>query len=253
MSARRDAQPDNGATPRLAGPLYFQIRELMRQRIGANEWSGGRYLPNEGDLAREYGVSIGTMRKALDLLGQEKLIVRRQGLGTYVNDTPAAAELHLQPWPRDGQSAGCSQREIQSSSAVEPNAVEAADLAMGPASQAIRLHAVCTDPTRTVSAEVYLIPRSLVPKESGVTMNGAQAEQPDWPHIVSSLEQRVKRYRDSVSVTIAPLKIAETLGIAAGTPILRVYRIARDAGDRPVFICERHLHPGAGNYIAVVG
>ena len=43
-------------------------------------------VPNEGDLAREFDVSPGTMRKALDLLEQERLITRRQGRGTFVND-----------------------------------------------------------------------------------------------------------------------------------------------------------------------
>ncbi len=68
--------------PQLAGPLYFQIQQLLRARILSKEWADGRALPNETDLARSYGVSVGTMRKALDLLAQSKVIVRRQGLGT---------------------------------------------------------------------------------------------------------------------------------------------------------------------------
>jgi GntR family transcriptional regulator len=73
-------------------PIYVQLRDALAERIAHGEWKPGSAIPNEGDLAREFGVSTGTMRKALALLEEEHLITRRQGRGTYVND-PAAEEL----------------------------------------------------------------------------------------------------------------------------------------------------------------
>jgi GntR family transcriptional regulator len=67
-------------------PLYLQLRDALAERIAAGEWKPGAVIPNEGDLARESGVSPGTMRKALDLLEAERLVTRRQGRGTFVND-----------------------------------------------------------------------------------------------------------------------------------------------------------------------
>ena len=67
-------------------PLYLQVRDALAERVATGEWKPGAAISNEGDLAREFGVSSGTMRKALDLLEEERLLTRRQGRGTFVND-----------------------------------------------------------------------------------------------------------------------------------------------------------------------
>ncbi|OYV35553.1 MAG: GntR family transcriptional regulator [Acidocella sp. 20-61-6] len=65
-------------------PLYAQVKNLMTQRIGSGQWQPGEMIPNEFQLAAEFKVSQGTVRKALIALEADKLIVRRQGRGTYV-------------------------------------------------------------------------------------------------------------------------------------------------------------------------
>src|SRR5581483_8355539 len=67
-------------------PLYLQLRDALAGRIANGEWKPNSATPNESDLAREFGVSAGTMRKALDLMEAERLLTRRQGRGTFVND-----------------------------------------------------------------------------------------------------------------------------------------------------------------------
>lgn len=67
-------------------PLYMQVRDALLDRISNGTWKPGMAIPNEQDLAREMGVSAGTMRKALDLLEAEHLVTRRQGRGTFIND-----------------------------------------------------------------------------------------------------------------------------------------------------------------------
>jgi GntR family transcriptional regulator len=59
---------------------------MMVDRIATRAWQPGSVLPNEGDLAREYGVSPGTVRKSLERLEQMRLITRRQGRGSFVCD-----------------------------------------------------------------------------------------------------------------------------------------------------------------------
>src|SRR5262245_1700819 len=56
------------------------------ERIARGEWKPGATLPNEGDLARAFGVSVGTIRKALGFMEEERLLTRRQGKGTFVKD-----------------------------------------------------------------------------------------------------------------------------------------------------------------------
>jgi GntR family transcriptional regulator len=66
--------------------MYLQIRDALVKRIVSGAWKPGQAVPNEIDPAREFGVSPGTMRKALDRAESERLLTRRQGRGTFVND-----------------------------------------------------------------------------------------------------------------------------------------------------------------------
>ncbi len=65
-------------------PLYLQVKQQLIERIAGGEWIPGSALPSEQQLARQMEVSQGTVRKALDVLAAENLLVRRQGRGTFV-------------------------------------------------------------------------------------------------------------------------------------------------------------------------
>ncbi len=65
-------------------PLYEQVKQEILKRITNKYWNPGDSLPNEFELAEELGVSQGTVRKALNILTDEKVLDRRQGKGTFV-------------------------------------------------------------------------------------------------------------------------------------------------------------------------
>src|SRR3546814_14076323 len=65
-------------------PLYQQVKDLLIGRLIGSYWKPGDLLPSEMQLAEELGVSQGTVRKALDEMTADNLLVRRQGRGTYV-------------------------------------------------------------------------------------------------------------------------------------------------------------------------
>ena len=65
-------------------PLYAQVKELMVRRLLRGDWRPGELLPSEARLAAEFGVSQGTMRKALDEMATQNLVVRQQGRGTFI-------------------------------------------------------------------------------------------------------------------------------------------------------------------------
>lgn len=67
-------------------PLYLQVRDVLVTRIVAGEWPIGTELPSEISLAQSLEVSIGTVRRAMVEMEAERIIIRRQGRGTYVND-----------------------------------------------------------------------------------------------------------------------------------------------------------------------
>jgi DNA-binding FadR family transcriptional regulator len=77
----------------ISEPLYIQVRAAILERIRSGVWKLGSAVPNEGDLAREFGVSSGTTRKALDRLESEGVLVRKQGRGTFVRPQPSWDDL----------------------------------------------------------------------------------------------------------------------------------------------------------------
>src|SRR5690349_18972355 len=83
---------DDPATPS-SSPHYQQIQTLILQNLEAGEGTPGEPIPSEMDLAVRYRVSQGTVRKAIDELAAENLVVRRQGKGTFV---ATHAEQHVQ-------------------------------------------------------------------------------------------------------------------------------------------------------------
>ena len=74
-------QPPRAAT---FSPLYLQIKSLITKGLQSGEWKPGEAIPSEGELARRFGVSQGTVRKAVDEMAADNLLVRRQGRGTFV-------------------------------------------------------------------------------------------------------------------------------------------------------------------------
>src|SRR5262245_28377481 len=72
-------------------PRYHQVRAVLRRRIEAGEWQAGQRFPTEPDLMREFGVSRGTVRQAVDALVRHGLLRREQGRGTFVRRPAVAA------------------------------------------------------------------------------------------------------------------------------------------------------------------
>ena len=85
----------------LRAPLYLQLQQLVRQAIQTKVLTQDDMIPAERDLALEYGVSRITVRKAIDGLAQEGLVVRRRGSGTYVAARVADDNPGAEPAQRD--------------------------------------------------------------------------------------------------------------------------------------------------------
>jgi len=72
------------AASAIGGTRYKEVKHAMLAALSASEWKGGEAIPSEKRLAERFGVSIGTLRKAIDELVADNILVRHQGLGTFV-------------------------------------------------------------------------------------------------------------------------------------------------------------------------
>jgi GntR family transcriptional regulator len=122
-----------------AGPLYMQVAASLRAKIGASEWTSRAPLPNEVHLARDIGVSVGTLRKALELLEDENLIERRQGLGTFVVEATPEAELECFSNVMVDGSQVRPQRGVWSATIGDASAIKSTALNLKPGTAVYRL------------------------------------------------------------------------------------------------------------------
>ncbi len=65
-------------------PLYYQLQEVLKEDIDADNWQPGEVLPSEAELETQFGVSRTVIRKALDVLAADGQVVRQKGRGTVV-------------------------------------------------------------------------------------------------------------------------------------------------------------------------
>src|SRR4051812_21941540 len=68
----------------LQNPLYKEVKRRIMGELISGEWKPGTAIPAEKRLSERFSVSIGTVRKAIDELVAENILIRQQGRGTYV-------------------------------------------------------------------------------------------------------------------------------------------------------------------------
>jgi GntR family transcriptional regulator len=241
-SSREDDRPtDMSALPGDAGggpsggglvgyqPLYRQVKAEFVRRIADGRWSPGDMLPSEMHLSADLGVSQGTVRKALDELAAENLVVRQQGRGTFVGRYDEARILFqfFRLKRDDGARLFPESRILDSMRDIARKAdVAALGLAIGdPVFRIRRLRSLEAAP---VLVETIVVPLKLF---KGI-------ESLDLPNNLYGL------YADRFGVTVtvsaeklkaiaAPASTAQVLGLKAGEPLLEVDRVAESIDGQP--------------------
>lgn len=158
--------PTEGADP---APLYMRLAEAIRQAIGGGLLRQGSALPPERELATELAISRITVRKALDCLVSEGLLVRRQGAGTFVTSRVEKQFAKLSSFTEDMAARGwqASTRWLaRHESAVSPD--EALNLGLSPGSRVYRFHRLRLADTMPMALEHATIAGFALPSEEAV-------------------------------------------------------------------------------------
>jgi GntR family transcriptional regulator len=211
-------------------PLYLQLRDALAGRISAGVWKPGCVIPNESDLAREFGVSAGTMRKALDLMEAERLLTRRQGRGTFVNDQ-ASDDLALRfnnLRAANGQHLDGQVKTAQVSEDAA-NDAERLRLRLGAQDRVYRIHRTRLHKNQPFMVEHAAIPAALFPGlgEKAEVAGRIIVLAQQYGVLLGKAEERV-------SIGQAAQAVAEALAIAPGTPVMLLDRLALALDGRPV-------------------
>jgi GntR family transcriptional regulator len=236
--------PSAGASPTFS-PLYQQIKALITQSLQSGEWKPGELIPSEVDLAGRFKVSQGTVRKAIDELAAENLVVRKQGKGTFVS-THHEERAHfrfLRLMPDEGVPHYPESKFIEVKRLRAPaDVARLLDLKSGDSVVYIK-RVQSFDGVPTIVEEMWL---------PGLIFKGLTAERlneykgPMYGLFESEFGTRMIRAAEKIRAVCAGEADAALLKMAPGTPLLASERVSYTYGDKPVelrrglYLTERH-------------
>ena len=220
------------ATPSFQ-PLYEQIKSLITRSLVSGEWKPGDAIPSEMELAKRYGVSQGTVRKAIDALASEYIVVRHQGKGTFVATHTAPSQQYRFLRVRDD-----SGEVIHPTTSFIGLEKTKADQAIA-ATLGVRVGTnIATIKRVLIFAERPLIfdQIHLVNAEfAGLTMEALEASRGSiYSYLETTYGARMIRAEEKIKAVSADKTTAKYLNVRAGTPLLSVDRVAYTYGDKPV-------------------
>jgi GntR family transcriptional regulator len=220
-------------------PLYRQIRDLLVESLRRGEWLPGAAIPSETELAARFKVSQGTMRKAIDELATENLLVRRQGKGTYVatHHEPRAQYRFLRLSPDRGPPVPASSRFLDCRR-VRAGADVAGALGLHAGDPLVYLRRILLfDQLPRVLDDIWLPARSF----RGLTAERlAQYDGPLYGLFETEFGVRMIRAEEQLRAVAAGADEAQALGVQAGSPLLRVDRVSFTYGDRAIEFRRGH-------------
>ncbi len=226
------ARPTHPQSPTFS-PLYRQIRELITRSLESGEWKPGDIIPSESELAQRFGVSQGTVRKAIDEMAAENLLVRRQGKGTFVatHDDPRSFVRFLRLAANDGKPLALKSVPLECWRA-KAGADVARVLALEPGAPIIILRRLLKSGDEpAVFDEIYL-PGELF---ADLSMDVLKANEMSLYSLFESrYAVRMIRANERLRAIAADRVSAGLLGVAEGSPLLLVERVTHTYGNKPV-------------------
>jgi GntR family transcriptional regulator len=214
-------------------PLYRQIKSLMLQGLESGEWRPGEVIPSETELAQRFNVSQGTVRKAIDEMAAENLLVRKQGKGTFVasHNDPRVLFRFLRLVPVEGDLVAPHSVPLQCWRAKAGH--EAARvLHLKPGAPIIVLRRVLKFSGKPVVIDEIYLPGELFQALSLDMLEQYQGSL--YSLFESQFGVRMIRAEERLRAVAADRASAEALGVSEGSPLLSVERVAYTYGDKPV-------------------
>jgi GntR family transcriptional regulator len=233
------------ATPAFS-PLYRQIKDLITQDLQSGVWKPGEGIPSEFELAARFKVSQGTVRKAIDELAAEYLLIRRQGKGTFVatHSEQNTRYRFLRLTPDDGSGRGL-QRRLLECRRMRAGADVAQALALQNGDPVVLVRRLLLDERQPVVLdEIWLPGREF--KDLTVERL-ADYKGPMYALFETEFGVRMIRAEEKIRAVAAAAAEAAVLGVAPGAPLLLVERRSFTYADRPVEL-RRGLYRTEAHY-----
>jgi GntR family transcriptional regulator len=208
-------------------PLYRQVRDTLVKRIACGTWLPGQALPSEPEIAADLGVSQGTVRKALDEMTAEGLVVRRQGRGTFVaTHDEARILLHFFKLAPDSGEPRFPKASVLRRQ-TGPDAEASKRLGLSPKDPVLVIRRLRSLAGRACVSERICLPAALFPglEERELPNNLYEFYSVEFGMTIGSASERLK-------AVLASDQEARDLDVAPGAPVLRIDRVAYSLDGR---------------------
>ncbi len=223
-------------------PLYHQVEQDLRDRILRREFGQDGMLPVEEALCGSYGVSRITVRRAIDGLLAQRLVIKRHGVGTFVDPAVGSVRsIRLVGYMDDALAYVKSlTHRILSRTTERPPPMIVAALQLAEGEQAVRFELLVQDGQLPFAYSNFYFPESI----------GRQLGRKDLVDGVPILRiverktgQVIKRGEQNIRAILADAPIARHLHIQSGMPILQAVRTYYAADGKPVEVALVRYHP----------
>jgi len=214
-------------------PLYIQVKQKITQELMSGNWRAGDLIPSEIELAQSYQVSQGTVRKAIDELSIEKILIRRQGKGTYVT-THDEEQIQLR-FLRLTSSKGNKEKlesQLLSFEKTRVNSYVANRLNLRPGSSVFKIKRVLTFAKKPlILDEIYI---------STIPFKGLNAEMINqkkgslYRLYESNYGIQMLNADEKIKAVSAEAEVSKLLNIKKGHPILGIERVSYTYGNKPI-------------------
>lgn len=228
-------------------PLYHQLCNQLRKLIENEVYGAGRRIPSESDLSRDYSVSRVTVRKAIDILIDEGVLVRRHGLGTFVT-SPVFIES---PYARGSFAASCRQQGVEPSTKILFSADRpadgriSADMNLSDGAAVFEIHRL-----RLANGLASIYEIDYLPSEMGAYLEGVHLE--DISLLAAVQEGSGLQYdgvEDMIDVENAAPEIAAALGCEVRAPLLRIYQKVMSSSGTVMYINYQYIRSDRYKYV----
>ena len=214
-------------------PRYHRVRDVLAAEIAAHKWRPEEALPAEAALAQSHGVSIGTIRKAVDSLVADGVLERFQGKGTFLRrpDFQSSLFRFFRHLSADGTARVPESRILKRDEAPMP-AIVAGALNRPAGTPAIRLLRLRSLDGRPLVVEDIFLPRdrfkpllTIDPREFGDLL---------YPLYEQYCGVLVTSARETLSAETVSARHAKLLDLAAGAPVIVIERVALGVDRQPL-------------------
>jgi GntR family transcriptional regulator len=212
-------------------PKYYQLKELLLEKIVGGEWLPGTMIPSERDLSGEYDISRMTARQALAELTSEGLLRREQGRGTFV----AERKIHQGLSRLSGFTEDMTERGLQAGGKVVQCAVKSAPpAALRPLQLTPGQEVVILERLRNADGEAVALEKShLHFPHVQELLRGNLENDSLYQLLAEKFEIVPTRAEQQVGADLCTAREQKLLGLSSGAPILRIQRTTYDQWGRP--------------------